>query len=122
MKRFASILFDGLRYFGWRVPPAEDRLAFDGKYSDRLSKVDGTRCLYPAGAQCIAVDHRLPRSRDAIEATVFVWTNYGSSEYQWVVGPAPAENLRLVDDALTYSGGLPFLIVCATYRGKWGSI
>ena len=42
------------------------------------------------------------------EATVYCVTNYGSSDIKWVVGPdTPPENLRLVDDALTFQGACP---------------
>ena len=86
-----------------------DRLAFDGKYfRTKLSKVDGQRDVFTLRVRNASQSINGAREAARYEATVYCVTNYGSSDIKWVVGPdTPPENLRLVDDALTFQGACP---------------
>ena len=102
-----SILYNG-RGIG-RLYRPQDRLAFDGKYfRTKLSKVDGQRDVFTLRVRNASQSINGAREAARYEATVYCVTNYGSSDIKWVVGPdTPPENLRLVDDALTFQGACP---------------
>lgn len=87
----------------------EDRIAFDGKYfRTKLSKVDGQRDVFTVVVKNAAQSINGAREAARYEATVYCVNTYGSSDITWVVGPdSPAENLRLVDDGLVFSGSCP---------------
>ncbi|MCF7748245.1 hypothetical protein GLP43_11800 [Sulfitobacter sp. M39] len=87
----------------------EDRLAFDGKYfRTKLNKVDGQRDVFTLRVRNASQSITGAREAARYEAAVYCVTNYGSSDIKWVVGPdTPPENLRLVDDALTFQGACP---------------
>jgi len=87
----------------------EDRVAFDGKYfSTKISKVDGQRDVFTLRVKNAAQSIDGAREAARYEATVYCVSNYGSSDIDWVVGPdTPPENLRLVDNSLTFQGSCP---------------
>jgi len=87
----------------------EDRVAFDGKYfSTKISKVDGQRDVFRLRVKNAAQSIDGAREAPRYEATVYCVSNYGSSDIDWVVGPdTPPENLRLVDNSLTFQGSCP---------------
>ena len=87
----------------------EDRVAFDGKYfSTKISKVDGQRDVFTLRVKNAAQSIDGAREAARYEATVYCVSNYGSSDIVWVVGPdTPPENLRLVDNSLTFQGSCP---------------
>ncbi|MFT6091127.1 hypothetical protein [Sulfitobacter sp.] len=87
----------------------EDRVAFDGIYfKTKVSKVDGQRDVFTLLVKSASRSIEGAREAARYEATVYCVNNYGSSDIVWVVGPdTPADNLRLVDDSLTFSGSCP---------------
>lgn len=87
----------------------EDRIAFDGKYfRTKLSKVDGQRDVFTLTVKNASQSIDGAREAARYEATVYCVNTYGSSDITWVVGPdTPPENLRLVDDSLTFQGSCP---------------
>lgn len=87
----------------------EDKIAFDGKYfRTKLSKVDGQRDVFTLLVKNASQSIDGAREAARYEATVYCVNTYGSSDITWAVGPdAPAENLRLNGDSLTFSGSCP---------------
>lgn len=87
----------------------EDRIAFDGKYfKTKISKVDGQRDVFTLLVKNASQSIDGAREAARYDATVYCVNNYGSSDIVWVIGPdTPADNLRLVDDSLTFSGSCP---------------
>ncbi|MBW4960556.1 hypothetical protein [Sulfitobacter sp. CW3] len=87
----------------------EDRVAFDGIYfKTKISKVEGQRDVFTLLVKNASQSIDGAREAARYEATVYCVNNYGSSDIVWVVGPdTSADNLRLVDDSLTFSGSCP---------------
>ena len=87
----------------------EDRLLpFDGfLYKAKAGPVDKKVSRADFTATVWEVSQSLEGARQAghYEATKYCIKEYGSSKVAWSVGPdTPPENLRIVDDTLTFSG------------------
>lgn len=87
----------------------DDRIAFDGHFfRAKLSKVDGQRDVFTVTVRNVSQSLDGAREAGRYEATKYCIQNYGSSDIRWVVGPeTPPQNLRIVDDSLTFQGACP---------------
>ena len=87
----------------------QDRFAFDGKYfRANVSKVDRQRDVFTVTVRNVSQSLDGAREAGRYEATKYCIKNYGSSDIEWVVGPdTPPQNLRIVDDSLTFQGACP---------------
>jgi hypothetical protein len=85
------------------------RIAFDGKYfRTKVAKVDGQRDEFTVTVRDVAQSPDGARAAARHEATAYCVGNYGSSAIDWTVGPdTPGQQLRIVDNTLTFRGTCP---------------
>jgi len=89
--------------------PREDRLeSFDGAYfRAKASPVDKKVTLADFTTTVWGVSKSLDGARKAggYEGTKYCIAQYGTSRINWSVGPdTPVENLRIIDDTLSFAG------------------
>lgn len=84
----------------------ENRLAFDGFYfKTKAKEIDDDRSRFVVTVFRVSQTLQGAREAGAHEATRYCIENFGTSRIAWVVPPdTPAENLRIVDDTLTFQG------------------
>ena len=84
----------------------DNRLAFDGFYfKARAKKADDDLSRFNATVSKASQSLAGARLAAAHEGTRYCIANSGTSRIRWQVGPeTPADQLRIVDDTLTFRG------------------
>lgn len=88
----------------------EDELvAFDGKYfRTKVKKVDKQWDVFTVEIRNVSQSLDGAREAGRYAGTEYCVGLFGSSDITWKVGPdTPPENLRIVDDRLTFEGTCP---------------
>ncbi len=90
------------------TPREEKREAFDGAYfKTKTSAVDkkATRAVFTTTITGVSQTLDGARQAAAYEGTRYCIEQYGTSQIAWTIGPdTEPQNLRIVDDKLTFSG------------------
>ncbi|UUV05025.1 MULTISPECIES: hypothetical protein [Ruegeria] len=90
------------------IKPSEDRLLFDGKsFKAKAKPVDKKASPTDFTVVVKGASASLDGAREAgrHEGTKFCVQNFGSSRIDWKVGPdTEPQNLRIIDDQLTFAG------------------
>lgn len=87
----------------------QNRFAFDGKFfRTKVKRVDKQRDEFVATVRGVSQSFEGARGAALHAANGYCVGTYGSSDIDWIVGPdTPADQLRIVDDTLTYRGTCP---------------
>jgi hypothetical protein len=87
----------------------KNRFAFDGKYfRTKVAKVDKQRDVFTVTVKDVSQSFEGARAAALHGANGYCVSTYGSSDIDWVVGPdTPVDQLRIVDNTLTYQGTCP---------------
>lgn len=86
-----------------------NRFAFDGQFfRTKVQRVDRERDVFAASVRDVSKSFEGARGAALHAANAYCVGTYGSSDIDWVVGPdTPADELRIVNDTLTYRGTCP---------------
>lgn len=88
---------------------SKNRFAFDGKYfRTKVAKVNKQRDVFTVTVKDVSQSFEGARAAALHAANGYCVGAYGSSDIDWVVGPdTPADQLRILDNTLTYQGTCP---------------
>lgn len=87
----------------------DDRIPFDGQiFNAKAKKVEGQFDTFTVTVKGVSKSLDGARQAGEYEGVRYCVNTYGNSDIAWTVGPeTPAEQLRIENDTLVYSGVCP---------------